>query len=226
MPARTERQTPVSPARGERGKLTREHVAAAALEFLDEHGLESLSMRRLADHVGVGTMTLYGYFADKDDLLDAIVDAAMRDRELPGPAGTWQDELRELLLASRRSLERHPALVKVRASRPVLRPEALRFAESVVGVLRRAGFEREDAAHAFRVLFNYLFGYVILSPNAAADEARRRANDALAALPADEYPAITESRDELSRAMAGDAPFEFGLDRIIEGLEARLRAER
>jgi AcrR family transcriptional regulator len=207
-----------------RARLSREQVAAAALELLDRDGLEALSMRRLAEQLGVGTMTLYGYFRNKDELLDAVVDAAVADREPFVFEGTWQEQIRRLMQGSRRRLSRHPALVKVRADRPVLRPEALRFAETGLTILRTAGFGRTDAARSFRLLFTYVFGYVSFSPDATAEEARRESRAATAALPPDDYPALRDTEEQLAEAMAGRETFEFGLDRIIDGLEAHLRA--
>jgi AcrR family transcriptional regulator len=205
-----------------RSRLTPEQVASAALELLDRDGLEALSMRRLAEELGVGTMTLYGYFRSKDELLDAVVDAAVAERE-PFPfEGTWQEQIRRLMQGSRRNLGRHPGLVKVRAERPVLQPEALRFAETGMTILRRAGFGRADAARAFRLLFTFVFGYVSFSPDETAEAARRESRAAVAALPPDEYPTLTETSEELAGAMAGEETFDFGLDRIIDGLEAHL----
>jgi AcrR family transcriptional regulator len=204
--------------------LSREQVAAAALELLDRDGLEALSMRRLADHLGVGTMTLYGYFRSKEELLDAVVDAAVAEREPYAVDGPWQEQIRQLMQGSRRSLGRHPGLVKVRADRPVLQPEALRFAETGMKILRSAGFSRSDAARAFRLLFTYVFGYVSFSPDEKAEEASRESRAATAALPPDEYPTLSESSEELAEAMAGEETFDFGLDRIIDGLDARLRS--
>jgi AcrR family transcriptional regulator len=211
---------------GPRARLSSEQVAAAALELLDREGLEALSMRRLAGELGVGTMTLYGYFRSKDELLDAVVDAAVAEREPFSFEGSWQDQVRRLMQASRHNLSRHPGLVKVRADRPVLRPEALRFAETGMTILRRAGFGRTDAARAFRLLFTYVFGYVAFSPAETAEEARREARAATAALPPGEYPMLTEASEELADAMAGEETFDFGLDRLIDGLEALLRAAR
>jgi AcrR family transcriptional regulator len=221
---RTQREQAASPP--QRGRLSREQAARAALALMDEHGLAALSMRRLAEHLGVGTMTLYGYFRSKDDLLDAVIDAAVADREPVTLEGPWQVQIRQLMQATRRGLGRHPSLVKVRAERPVLRPEALRFAESGLGILRGAGFGRRDAALGFRLLFTYVFGFVSFSPDDTAEDARRRSRVATAALPPDEYPAIHDSAEQLADAMAGQAAFDFGLDRIIDGLEARLRAKR
>jgi AcrR family transcriptional regulator len=205
-----------------RARLTREQVARAALDLLDRDGLAALSMRRLADHLGVGTMTLYGYFGNKGDLLDAVIDAAVADREQVKLEGPWQEQLRTLMQATRRGLGRHPSLVKVRAERPVLRPEALRFAETGLTILRGAGLGKTGAARAFRLLFTYVFGYVSFSPDHAAEEARADSRRATAALPPDDYPALTASAEELADAMAGDATFDFGLDLIIEGIGARL----
>jgi len=215
---------PATTAGRPRARLTREQVAAAALDLLDRDGLEALSMRRLAEQLSVGTMTLYGYFRSKDELLDAVIDAAVADREPHVFAGPWQEQIRILMQRSRRRLGRHPGLVKVRADRPVLRPEALRFAETGGTILRRAGFSRIDAARAFRLLFTYVFGYVSFSPDATAEQAKRQSLAATAVLPPDEYPALRDTAGELADAMAGQETFDFGLDRIIDGLEARLRA--
>jgi AcrR family transcriptional regulator len=212
---------PVAMKQQARTGLTREQVAHAALELADTSGLEALSMRALADRLGVGTMTLYGYFRNKDELLDAVVDAAVPD-EFPPAEGDWRQQLREAVLYARRSLLRHPSLVELRVRRPVLRPEALRFSERSLRILRDAGFDVREGTAAFRLLFTYTFGFAALSPAEATDADRRAASAALAALPADEYPALAEAREEASRAMGGEEVFEYGLDRIIDGLEARL----
>lgn len=206
-----------------RARLTREQVAQAALELADADGLEALSMRALADRLGVGTMTLYGYFRNKGELLDAVVDAAVGEGELPAPEGDdWKDQLRALVLYARASLLRHPSLVELRVRRPVLRPEALRFSERCLAILRGAGFDVPEGTAAFRLIFTYTFGFAALSPAESTEDDRRTALAALASLPADEYPALAEAREEASRAMGGEDVFEYGLDRILDGLAARL----
>jgi AcrR family transcriptional regulator len=197
-------------------------VAQAALDFLDQHGLEALSMRRLATELGVGTMTLYGYFRSKDELLDAVVDTAVAGRVSPHLEGSWQDRLRQLMRATRSGLGRHPALVKLRVQRPVLRPEALRFCENTMEILREAGFEPGEAARAFRLFFTYVFGFAAFSPAGSEEDAAKRSRQAMRALAPDEYPAMAEASEELALAMAGADTFDFGLDLIIEGLEHRL----
>ena len=209
---------------GRRGRLSREQVARAALAIVDEEGLEALSMRRVADDLGVGTMTLYSYVRGKDELLDAVIDAAVEDVEPFSGQGSWQDQVRELMKISRDVLTRHPGLVQIRFRRPVLRPEALRFGEAGLGILTRAGFDKLEAAHAFRLLFTYGLGFVGLSPEHSTDEARREAAAAVALLPPDVYPNLTGAAREVSFAMAGDEAFNYGLERILDGLTARLEA--
>ena len=214
MPAGVKQQT--------RTRLTGEQVAKAALELADADGLEALSMRALADRLGVGTMTLYGYFRNKDELLDAVVNSAVGDSDATALDGDWREQLRTHVLDARRSLLRHPSLVELRVRRPVLRPEALRFSETALSILRGAGLDVRESTAGFRLLFTYTFGFAALSPAGSTEDDRRAALAALAALPPDEYPSLTEAREEASRAMGGDEVFEYGLDRILDGLETRL----
>ena len=205
-----------------RGALTREQVAAAALELADAEGLDALSMRVLAERMGVGTMTLYGYFASKDELLDAVVDSAVSERDPFVLEGSPRGQLRGVAMAAHRSLHRHPSLVELRVRRPVLRPESLRFAEAVLSILLKAGLDRREAARAFRLLFTYTFGYAALSPSEVTEEHRAAARAALSELPADQYPSLSGAVEEASDAMGGEEAFAYGLDRILDGLEAHM----
>lgn len=205
-----------------RTRLTSAQVAAAALELADREGLDALSMRALAERLGVGTMTLYGYFRNKDELLDALVDSVFEHADAPALEGDWREQLRAHVLNARASLLRHPSLVELRVRRPVLRPDALRFSETALRILLGAGFDVREGTAAFRLLFTYTVGFAALSPAASTDDDRRAASAALAALPPDEYPALTQARAEATHAMGGEQVFEYGLDRILDGLEARL----
>jgi AcrR family transcriptional regulator len=224
----------VSAAAGRRGRkpgLSRDQIARVALEMIDREGLERFTMQRVAERVGVGTMTLYGYFGSKDELLQAVVDAAVERPQSKGlgrpsePRPTealWQDQLRAVVTTAYRTLSRHPALVEIRFRQPILRPDALRFGERIVGILRQAGFDAAQAAGGFRLIFTYTFGFAGLSPAAGAQQAREQAARAAASLPAERFPNLTATAAEWTRAMAGSEQFEYGLDRIIDGLEARL----
>lgn len=190
--------------------------------MIDRDGLEALSMQRLAERAGIGTMTLYGYFRSKDELLQAVVDVAVKPAKRPGTEGGWQEQMRAVVDAAHRTLTRHPALVQIRFRQPILRPDALRFAEAVIGILREAGVEAHEAASAFRLIFTYTFGFAGLSPARATDQARKQAANAAAALPADEFPNLTATAAEWTQAMAGSDQFHYGLDRILDGLQAKL----
>jgi AcrR family transcriptional regulator len=202
--------------------LTRDSIAAAALDLLDRDGLESLSMRRLADELGVGTMTLYGYFASKDELLDAVMDASVLDAGALPEGGSWRERATALARAIRTNLERHPALVQIRLQRPMTRPRQFVWTEAVLAALVESGLPRDEAARAFRVLFTYVFGFVAFSPTAAADESRAGLADALGALPPADYPVLASMVDEAVAAAAGDDQFDFGLELLLDGIAARV----
>jgi AcrR family transcriptional regulator len=213
-----------TPTRPPRGSLSREQVAQAALAFIERNGPEALSMRRLAADLEVGTMTIYGYFRDKDELLDAVVDAATAQIEVPSRRGTWKSQIRALMEQIRTTLADHPIGILLRLNRPMWSPGALRISEAGVRILREAGFSRAEAARAYRSLFSYTFGFAAFTPREVSKEVRRQALAALAALPQDQYPALIESSPELADAVGGEAQFHHGLDLLLDGLEAKLKA--
>jgi AcrR family transcriptional regulator len=203
--------------------LTSEDIAATALELVDRDGLEALSMRRLADELGVGTMTLYGYFRSKSELLDALMDVSVSfaGAELPGDAEPWRDRVTALARTMRDWLESHPALVQIRLQQTMTRPSQFAVTERAMQALLDAGLDRTEAARAFRILFTYVFGYVAFSPSASADAARGQVRAAMAALPPEEYPVLSSMPDEAAAAAAGDEQFDYGLELILDGIEAR-----
>lgn len=214
-----------APRRGRPRRLSRAAIAAAALEIVDRDGLDALSMQSLARALGAGTMTLYVYFRDKDELLDAVLDAAVESPTFT-PTGVWRDDLGVLVRLAHATLTRHPALVQVRFRRPVLRPQALRFAEGVIGILLRAGFDAREASSAFRLLFTYMFGFAGLSPQRTVEQARHDAAAAVGGLPPERFPNLTANLAEVSAAMAGTEQFDYGLERILDSLESRLAMTR
>jgi AcrR family transcriptional regulator len=189
----------------------------------DREGLEAVSMRRLAAELGVGTMTLYGYFRTKDELIDAAVDAAAAEAPLSVGRGTWKDQLRELMKGIHENLARHPSGVRIRLTRPMLSPQALQITEAGLAILEDAGFERAEAARAYRALFTYTFGFATFNSPEHPEEAKRYTRAALTALSPDDYPALSRAASEAAETVAGEAQFVFGLDRLLDGLEALLR---
>lgn len=179
-------------------------------------------MRRLAEELGVGTMTLYGYFRNKEELLDAMVDAAAEQIRIPNRRGGWRSRIGALMEEIRRTLGERPVGVLLRQGRPMWSPGALRVSEAGIQVLREAGFGKADAARAYRSLFNYTFGHAAFTAPDVSSEMRRQALAALASLPQDQYPAQTEAASELANAIGGEAQFRYGLDLLLDGLEAKL----
>jgi AcrR family transcriptional regulator len=205
---------------------SREALAAAGLELLDREGLDALTMRRLATAAGVGTMTLYGYFRDKDDLLDAVIDAAAARHAIPELRGDWRAQLRTLFAHFEAVLAAHPALVAVRLRRPILTTGGFRVTEQGMRILLEAGFDRAQAARAFRALFVHSFGSAGLRPHGGNPGEDASVRAAIAALPAAEFPALAASAPELAATMEPDAQFAADLELILDGLAARLRPPR
>lgn len=205
-----------------RSRLSREMVARAGLAIADRDGLDALTMRRVATELGVGTMTLYGHVRDKEDLLDAVVDEASLKHRVRVPDGPWRPQIRELMVDLRTALLQHPSLVALRLQRPLLTPGALRLTEAGMEILVRAGFSKVEAARAYRALFVYTFGFAAFSNATTAHDVRDRGHSQLAAVPAEQYPRVAGAASELADVLVGDEPFEYGLDRLLDGLQGTL----
>jgi AcrR family transcriptional regulator len=170
-------------------------------------------------------MTLYGHFRDKRELLDAVIDAAVTDTELPRFEGSWRDQVRQFAAYSEQLFARHPSVVDIWARQPVLGQASLRNVEAGVGILVAAGFEPEEAVKAFRLLVTYTFGFALFNMPRSAPGEREAARAALGSLPPEEYARLRETAGPFSGAMAGDDTFAYGLERILDGLEASLAAK-
>jgi AcrR family transcriptional regulator len=212
----------MSPSLQEGTALSRERVAQAALALIDSGGPDAFSMRRLAAELGVGTMTVYHYFSSKRELLDAVIDLGLAGQEPPELEGSWREQLAALARAGRSAFTKHPGLAGIRAGGPILRPEALRFGESALRILEDAGLGADEAARSYRLLFTYVLGFVLVSPAEAEAESKAAARTALATLPAEYYPRLSAAVEEAAEAMSGDVVFEYGIERILDGVEARL----
>jgi AcrR family transcriptional regulator len=213
-----------APATASRLGLSRARILDAALDLLDREGLGAFTMRRIADELGVGTMTIYGYFRTKEELLDALVDVTSERLVVADVRGSWRDRLRALMLGIRQTLIEHPGAVELRLKGPFITAGALQVPETAMRALRDAGFSKRDSARAYRTLYIYTLGFSAFGPGKRSEEDREQTLAALSALPTDRYPALVESAVEASDAMADEALFEFGLDRLLDGLEQRLKS--
>lgn len=206
-------------------RLSRGRIIDAARELVDEGGLETLSMRRLAQELDVWPMSVYRYFRDKEELLDAVVDHATEGVGPPDSDASWRAQLSELLGEARRALGQRPSDLAGRLTRAMLTPGVLRLTDTGVGILERAGFDAREAVSAWRALCAYTFGFMDAEPGVAPAAAARQVRAAIAALPEEDLPVLSGRPDDLAAAMTSEDEFDYGLERLLDGLEARLGYE-
>ena len=214
----------LDPGAKPRVQLNRERVLRAAVALADAGGIESLTMRRLGEALGVEAMSLYHHVANKDDLLDGMVDAVFGEIDLPSDAADWRTAMRERAISARQVLSRHPWATALMNSRTTPGPATLRHHDTVIGTLREAGFSITMAAHAFSAIDSYTYGFALQEASLPFDSAEQTTEVAqmiLAQLPAGEYPHLTELTIEhvLRPGYDYGDEYEFGLDLILDGLE-------
>jgi AcrR family transcriptional regulator len=210
--------------RQQRRPLSRERLLETAVELADNNGIESLSMRKLGDAVGVEAMSLYNHVANKEDLLDGMVDIVFSEIDLPADGSVWKSAMRRRAVSAREVLARHRWAISLVESRGTPGPATLRHHDAALGSLRAAGFSIEMAGHAYALLDSYILGFALQEashPFGKGDEKVKLATDFLRAVPAGEYPHITEFL--VQRYLQADYDygdeFEFGLDLILECLD-------
>jgi AcrR family transcriptional regulator len=208
----------------ERGRLSRDLVLAAAMALADEGGLESLTMRRLGERLGVEAMSLYKHVPGKDRLLDGMVDLVFAEIGLPSGAQGWRAGMRARAIAMRDVLGRHRWAIGLMESRTAPGEATLRHHDAVLGVLRQAGFGLPLAAHAYSLLDSYIYGFALQEKNLpfeTGEETVDLAQAMLAQFPPDRYPHLAEfTREHVLRPGYGyGEEFEYGLSLILDGLE-------
>jgi TetR/AcrR family transcriptional regulator, tetracycline repressor protein len=208
-------------------RFTREELARLALAIMDGHSTGALTVRRLAQEAGMATTALYNYFPSKDDLLDAAIDAAAGEIELPEPsAHAWKEQLASVARAWFRAGLRHPGVARLRFDRPLQSSRALRVTDWAIAVLRAAGLTKPDAVAAFKALTVLTLGASAAATAESRPEERRQAAVRHASVAAAELPAMAAVAAELSTALGGDQAFEFGLAALLVGIEQRIAAAR
>jgi AcrR family transcriptional regulator len=207
-----------------RAPLSRERVLRAALALADMGGIESLTMRKIGQALQVEAMSLYNHIANKDDILDGIVDLVFSEISVPSNRVDWKMAMRQRALSTRDVLLRHPWAISLMQSRTKPGPATLRHHDAVIGSLRAAGFTIDMAAHAFSVMDGYIYGFALQQinlPYHTSEEGTAVAETILRQLPADKYPHLAEMFIEhaMKPGYSYAEEFEFGLDLILDGLE-------
>jgi AcrR family transcriptional regulator len=212
-----------------RAPLSRERVLETAVTFADRHGLEALSMRKLADELSVAAMSLYYHVPNKVELVDGMIDIVFGEIEPPSLVLDWKTAMRRRAVSTRDALNRHRWAVGQMEGRSTHGPANLRLHNDVLGCLRAAGFSLEMTVHAYSVQDAYIYGFALqetdMSPETPADfaaVAEQQMHDYAAVLA--DYPHLVEVvGGHVAKAgydYAGE--FLFGLDLILDGLD-RLR---
>jgi TetR/AcrR family transcriptional regulator, tetracycline repressor protein len=222
-----------SERRKKRRPLDRQQIVRAALEVLDDVGLDDLTMRSLAGRLNVKAASLYRHVKDKDELLALLGDEISGEIPLPHETGTWRTQLVEAAWNVRRGLLAHRDAARVLANTPPVGPQRLRHIEAVLRILRAGGLKKRDAARAAYHLNNFVTEFAADEARFAAFTARpgltqrKMLSDArrqFKSLPEDEYPTLVELADHLTEDDQ-DGLFQFGIDMCLRGLDA-LAAKR
>ena len=224
-PAAVRRRGPAADA-SPRTPLTRQRVLEAAIALADEAGLEALSMRRLAQGLGVEAMSLYHHVSSKDDLLAGIIDLVVGEFELPDPGVPWKAAIRRTAISAHDTLVRHRWAANLMLTGGV-RPARLRYMDALLGALRAGGFSADMTHHAYHALDSHILGFTLWQVGITSVSASLPdlASGFLRQLSTGEYPWLAEHVEQhVADRPADQSEFEFGLDLILEGLERHLVA--
>lgn len=207
-----------------RDPMSRERVLDAAISLADERGIDALTMRGLAQALGVEAMTLYYYVRNKDDILNGIVDRVVSEFELPSQSDDWRPALRASAVSAYRVLLEHRWAAALILSGSGVSQTRLRYMDAILGTLRGAGFSPEMTDHAYHALDSHVMGFTlwVVGMNLGTDEELAAlARDFLEQIRDAEMPHLAEHVEQHMKPRSPDdkPEFEFGLDLILDGLE-------
>jgi AcrR family transcriptional regulator len=206
-----------------RAPLSRDRVLEAAVAMADEHGIEAVTMRRLAKALGVEAMSLYNHIAGKDELLDAMADLVMAEFELTS-TGDWEADLRALAASAHDALLRHPWAPSLIMSPPRVLDARMTYMEFLLGTLRDAGFSAELTYRGYHAVDSHILGFTMwqLGHRMPAGPIPEHMSSFLENFPYDTFPHVGE---HIRQHLADESPdatvseFDFGLELILEGLK-------
>lgn len=199
-----------------------------ALAILDRDGLDELSMRKIAEELGTGAASLYWHVGSKDELLDLVFDRVIGELRLPDPdPDRWAEQLKDVARAMRDGIARHRDIVRVSMGRLPVGPNALRFTEGVLAILRTGGLSDELAVSGSYLLTVVVNGFMLEEAPASGRqpdaEFLRAVSGYFASLPGDRFPNLVAVADSYTQGDA-DERFELLIDLFVDGLVARARA--
>lgn len=202
--------------------LSKERVLKTAIKFADEHGIELLSMRKLGQLLGVEAMSLYNHVANKDAILDGIVDTVVAEIDAPTVGGDWRNAMHRRAISAHEVLVRHPWATQLIVSRANVGVSMLRYVDATIGCLVEAGFTYSMADHAWNAIDSYVYGFTLQKLNFPFKprEYAKVAKAFLPMIPADQYPYLNGmSQQVIAGNHDGRHELQFGLDLILDGLE-------
>ena len=213
-----------------RPSLTPDRVIAAAVALADAIGVDALTIRKLAVELDVKPMTIYHHVPNKEAIIDGMVDLVFDEIDLPPTDTDWKQAIRRRAVSARVVLARHRWAAPLMESRTSPGPATLRHHDAVLGCLRAGGFSIEMTAHAYAVIDAFIYGFALQEaslPATAGDEMADLAQSMTATMPVGEYPHLVEFATEhvLQPGYDFGHEFDFGLDLILDGLEAAVGAE-
>ena len=213
----------------DRAPLSRERVLSGAVSVADAEGIAGLTIRSLALELGVKPMSVYHHVANKDEILDGIVDIVFSEMELPSAAGAWRTEIDKRASSARKVLRRHPWAITLLESRTSPGPATLRHHNANIATLRAAGFSVEMTAHAYALIDSFVYGFALQEAALPfeSDTVAEVAAPMMALFTTGEYPHLVELTTEFVLQPGYDFgnEFAFGLELILDGL-ARNLSER
>jgi AcrR family transcriptional regulator len=220
-----------------RAHLSKDRVLHTAVALAARDGIDALTMRKLADELGAGAMSLYHYVPNKEELIDGMVDIVFGEIELPTTDIDWKSALRRRAISTRHVLNRHRWAVGLMESRLTPGPASLRLHDAVLGCLREAGFSIEMTIQAYSVQDAYIYGFALQEKTVPFDDAEGSAAVAkeqtrqLAELAEEgQFATLAEEFPYLAEVVAGHVAkvgydfatsFEYGVDLILDALEKR-----
>jgi AcrR family transcriptional regulator len=240
MPGSSDRSYPsvwTRPPRKERSTLTREQIVSEAVRLLDSEGIDALSMRKLAARLEAGATSIYWHVANRDELIELIIDEVQGELEVPDPDDTpdWRPAVRRVAHDMRSSIVRHPWIVSVldHLAAAHMGPNATRVAERLIGLFHSGGFELREAERALTTVSSYVIGSAMAeaafrnwlarhgqSEQDWLDESQRQAQQATEIHPRLRELVASYQGADVQKNM--DEDFDYGLDCVLDGLQARL----